>query len=206
MQPLAAYAAVHHSGDEEAKKVKFAWPNAALWGLIGLSLCTNLVEGTMADWAAVYMREIVKALPALTGWGFGAYAFWMASGRFAGDALLARYGNGRVLAVGGGLIVVGLLLAVLLPYTWVVLTGFALVGAGVSLGAPILYAAAARVPGMAPGAGLATMNTFAMIGFLGGPAVVGFIAKAWSLPIAFAVVAVAALFLVLRAKTTDHLA
>jgi hypothetical protein len=82
----------------------------------------------------------------------------------------------------------GLLLAILLPYTPTTLIGFAMVGAGVSLGAPVLYSAAAKVPGMAPGAGLATMNTFAMVGFLGGPAVIGFIAKAFSLPMALGVV------------------
>ena len=43
---------------------------------------------------------------------------------------------------------------------------------------------------MAKGAGLATMNTFAMAAFLGGPALIGFIAKAFSLPFAFGVVAV----------------
>jgi hypothetical protein len=71
---------------------------------------------------------------------------------------------------------------------------FAMIGAGVSLGAPVLYAAAARAPGMAPGAGLATMNTFAMVGFFGGPVLIGFLAKMWSLPIAFAVVGFAALW------------
>jgi hypothetical protein len=52
---------------------------------------------------------------------------------------------------------------------------------------------------MAKGAGLATMNTFAMIGFLGGPAVIGFVAKALSLPAAFSLVAGFALFWAWRA-------
>lgn len=172
----------------------FSWPTAALWGLVTLSLCTNLSEGTMADWAAVYLRDVVRAAPWVTGYGFAAYAFWMAAGRFAGDALLTRYGPREVLRVGGATVAAGLGLAVFLPATPTVLAGFALVGAGVSLGAPILYGAAARAPGMAPGAGLATMNTFAMTGFLAGPTMIGLIAKASSLPVAFLLVAGMALF------------
>lgn len=163
---------------------KFKMPSAALWGLIAISLCTNLTEGTMADWSAVYMREIVEAPATLWGWGFAAYALFMALTRFMGDAILKNYGGGLILRVGGAVAACGLLLAVLFPYVPTTLLGFAMVGIGVSLGAPILYSAAAKVPGMAPGAGLATMNTFAMIGFLGGPAVIGFIAKGFSLPIA----------------------
>ncbi len=175
-------------------------PNAALWLLISISLCTNLTEGAMADWSAVYMREVVQAPSSMTGWGFAIYAFMMAGGRFLGDELIGRFGSRLALRVCGILTVIGLLLAVffhgILP---VVLAGFALVGAGVSLAAPILYAASARTPGMAKGAGLATMNTFAMAGFLGGPVFIGFLAKVSSLPFAFGVVAAFAAFWAWRA-------
>lgn len=167
----------------------FIFPNKALWTLILISLCTNLTEGTMSDWSAVYMREIVGSGEALAGWGFATYAFFMAGGRFLGDELIARYGSKLVLRLGGCVVALGLLLSVVLQTNVGVLTGFALVGAGVSLGAPILYAASTRVPDMAKGAGLATMNTFAMASFMGGPALIGFIAKFSSLPTAFLLVA-----------------
>ena len=168
----------------------FSWPSSALWLLIVLSLCTNLTEGTISDWAAVFMREEAGAGEAVASWGFAIYAFFMAGGRFLGDEIIARFGSKTVLRTGGIIAATGLMPAVFFQHPVAVLTGFALVGAGVSLGAPILYAAAARVPGMAKGAGLATMNTFAMAAFLGGPALIGFIAKAFSLPFAFGVVAV----------------
>jgi predicted MFS family arabinose efflux permease len=183
----------------EGPRPKFGLPNAALWGLVAISLCTNLTEGTMADWSALYMREVVKAPAALWGWGFAAYALFMALTRFMGDAILKHYSGGQVLRVGGSIAASGLLLAILMPYPATTLLGFAMVGAGVSLGAPILYSAAAKVPGMAPGAGLATMNTFAMVGFLGGPAVIGFIAKAYSLTVALGVVVFAGLVWIWRA-------
>lgn len=179
----------HHAPTDGEKPKGFLLPNKALWVLVGISLCTNITEGTMADWSAVYLRDVVKSSEAMAGWGFSAYAFFMAGGRFLGDALIGRFGSKAVLRTGGLVAAAGLLTAVFFQNTPTVLVGFAMVGAGVSLGAPILYAAAAKVPGMAKGAGLATMNTFAMIGFLGGPAFIGFLAKAFSLPMAFGVVA-----------------
>ena len=192
---------VHNSEEQSGKK--FAFPNAMLWSIITISLCTNLAEGTMADWSAVYMKEVLVSPAYMFGWGFSAYAFFMASGRFVGDGLLVRFGERRVLIGGGIVAATGLMLSVVFQNTAVVLLGFAMVGAGVSLGAPILYGASARVPGMAPGAGLATMNTFAMVGFLGGPAVIGFIAKSWSLPAAFALVAFGAMFWAWKAWQTN---
>jgi len=191
---------------EGAPGATFIWPNGLLWGLIILSLCTNLAEGTMADWAAVYMRDVVSAPIWLIGWGFAAYAFFMAFGRLTGDVLLQRHGARLVLQLGGGVVAAGLLLSVLIPNVAGTLLGFAMVGAGVSLGAPVLYGSAARAPGMAPGAGLATMNTFAMTGFLAGPAFIGFIARATSLQIAFTLVAGTALFWCWKAGRAKGLA
>jgi MFS family permease len=192
---LAGVPEEHHASNESDKKPRqFNLPSRALWVLVGISLCTNITEGTMSDWSAVYLRDVVKAPGAMAGWGFSAYAFFMAGGRFLGDALIGQFGSRAMLRIGGLTAAAGLLLSVFCPYTATSLVGFAMVGAGVALGAPILYAAAAKVPGMAKGAGLATMNTFAMIGFMGGPAVIGFVAKAFSLPVAFGMVACFALF------------
>lgn len=194
---------LENSGKQERKEQggqKFAWPSAGLWIIILLSLCTNITEGTMADWSAVFMRDVVTSPEFAVGWGFSAYAFFMASGRFLGDALLIRFGPALVLRVGGLVAASGMFMLAFFPMMPFAIGWFALVGAGVSLGAPILYAAAARAPGMAPGAGLATMNTFAMVGFFGGPVLIGFLGKMWSLPFAFGVVGAAALWWGWQAK------
>lgn len=172
---------------------RFAKPSTALVGMIFIGLFVNLCEGTMADWTAVYLREVVGAGSYLTGWGFSIYALLMAMGRMGGDVIINRFGGAAVLQAGGLLAAAGLLLVILFPYPLSTLIGFACVGAGVSCGAPILYGSAARIPGLAKGAGLATMNTFAMMGFLAGPAVIGMISRATSLPAAFGVVAALAL-------------
>ncbi len=184
---------IHEEKRQSEGGAKFVWPNRVLMGMIAISLCTNITEGTMSDWTAVYMRDVVKSNDFFIGWGFACYAFFMASGRFVGDALIPQYGSRKVLVTGGIVAAFGILLAVLLPYTTTAILGFGLVGAGVSCGAPILYGSAARVPGMAKGAGLAAMNTFSLAGFLVGPALIGLISNAYSLSFAIGLVAVLAL-------------
>ncbi len=173
-------------------------PNRLLWILISISLCTFLAEGTMADWSAVYLREITAAPETIIGWGFGLYAFFMAGGRFLGDSLIAKHGHMKVLMTGGVLVTTGLIIIILSMNPWISLPGFMLTGLGVSVASPILFAAAARVPGLPPGAGLATMNTFGMAAFLVGPVLIGFIAKALDLRIAFMFVAASSLIWVIQ--------
>ncbi len=168
---------------------KFIWPTGPLLGMVAISLCINITEGIMADWSAIYVRDIVKANSFFIGWGFAGYALLMATGRFVGDSLVPRFGSSRVLVFGGILATVGILVAVLLPYTYTTILGFGMIGAGVSCGAPILYGSAARIPNMAKGAGLATMNTFSIAGFLAGPAIIGFLSNAFGLTIAISLIA-----------------
>ena len=189
--------------EDENSQAKFILPKGALLLMILISLCTNVTEGTMADWTAVYMRDIVHTDDYFIGWGLAGYSMFMSLGRFVGDALIPRFGGNAVLRTGGIIAALGIALAIIFPYTITAILGFTLVGAGVSCGAPILYGSAARVPGMAKGAGLATMNTFSMGGFLAGPVLIGFISKSINLPFAFSIVAVLAIvwaFLVNRVK------
>lgn len=182
---------------------KFVLPKGALLLMILISLCTNITEGTMADWTAVYMKDIVKTDNYFIGWGLAGYSMFMALGRFMGDALIPKFGGNAVIRAGGIIAAAGITIAIVLPYTISSIVGFALVGAGVSCAAPILYGSAARVPGMAKGAGLATMNSFSTFGFLAGPVFIGFISKSINLPFAISLVAILALtwsFLANRVK------
>jgi len=181
---------------------KIAWkdfrPGRELWILIIICLCTYLTEGTIADWSAVYLREITLAPETIAGWGFAVYAFFMAAGRFLGDKLIARFGAMRVLRTGGILVFLGLAIVILSLSPWSALPGFMLIGMGISIASPILYGSAAKVQGLAPGVGLATLNTFAMASFLGGPVLIGFIAKISDLRISFMVVALAAIIWIIQ--------
>jgi MFS family permease len=177
------------SSDRQEKFSLFL-PKGALLMMIIISLCINFTEGTMADWTTLYMKEVVRTNPYFLGWGLAAYSSLMALGRFMGDNLIPRYGGNLILQAGAALTITGLGVAIFLPFTLTAVLGFALVGLGVSCGAPILYASAGRIPDLPGGTGLAIMNTFAMGGFLVGPVIIGFISNLTNLMTAFGFVVI----------------
>lgn len=168
----------------------FALPPRALllMGLIafGVLFC----EGAIADWGAVYLREDVGSGPALAATGYAVFALLMAGGRLSGDWLTLRFGPERIVRVGGALVVVGVLLAVLSANPVIAIVGFGLIGAGVSCIFPLILSAAARTPGIAPGTAIAAMATAGYTGFLVGPPLLGGIAAALSLRGALGLLAV----------------
>jgi MFS family permease len=146
------------------------------------------------------MKEVVQTSPYFIGWGLFGYSAFMATGRLFGDGIIPVYGKNNVLTYGACLAACGLLVIIFLPYTWTAIAGFALIGLGVSCGAPILYGSASRYPGMQDAGGLAIMNTYAMGGFLMGPVCIGFISDLVSLPFAFAGVALLSVLWLVKAK------
>lgn len=175
---------------QEDEKLTFSWPTGALLIMIIISLCTNITEGTMADWATLYMKDIVHSPDNYIGWGLSSYSAMMALGRFMGDGWIPKYGPNKILSWGAISAILGFGLAILAPFTITAIIGFGFVGLGVSLGSPILYASAARYPDIPHGGGLAMMNTFSMSGFLAGPVLIGFISDLTTLAFAFGLVAI----------------
>jgi len=155
--------------------------NAALLLMIVIGLAVSMGEGVALDWSAVYLREVADASRQVAALGFGCFSLTMTAGRFLGDAIIPRYGGRNLLFWGALVAASGLALAIAVPVPVAVLVGFLLLGAGSSLGAPILYAASMRVPGIPAAAGLATFATFSFIGFLAGPPLIGFVAEAFGL-------------------------
>lgn len=171
----------------------FVRPNLDLLLMILIGLALAMGEGAAFDWSAVYLRETLGASSQIAALGFASFSLTMTGFRFLGDAILPRIGGKRWLQIGGVLAALGLLFAIALPYPATALIGFALLGAGCSLGAPILYGASLRVPGIPPAAGLATFATFSFIGFLAGPPIIGFVSESFGLYYGLGLVAVALL-------------
>lgn len=174
--------------DPSLERPRFSLPKGPLLIMILIAMCTNMTEGSMADWSAVYMRDIVHSAAYTLGWGLAAYSFSMALGRFFGDYWIPKYGANNVLTYGGLLSAIGIGLAVIFPSTFLCVLAFSMVGLGVSCGAPILYGAAARLPNLAKGVGLASLNTYSVATFLGGPVIIGFISTAINLRVALALI------------------
>jgi MFS family permease len=157
----------------------------------------------MFDWSGVYFKEVVKAPNNLVTMGYISFMVMMASGRFAGDKLIIRFGRKRLLQFSGILISSGLFISVLFPQLIPATIGFLLVGLGVSSIVPMVYSSTTRVSKIPSGMALAAVSSISFLGFLIGPPLIGFIAELTSLRYSFAVIALLGLsisFMVSRLK------
>ena len=175
--------------------------------LIGaLCFCSFLTEGAMLDWGAVFLHFERGVAETSAGIGYAAFSIAMAAGRLTGDRVIKALGPFKVTLGGGLLGALGMLVIVVAPFTWLSLLGFVLVGLGASNVVPVLFGAASRVPGVDASAALPTVVMMGYTGMLAGPALVGYAARATSLPLAFGGVGLLMLFVALNAGGMRHTA
>ena len=93
--------------------------------LIGICLFTfgiSMTEGAMANWASVYVKEMLGPEAQGTGYGFGLFAAFVALGRFIGDNLKIKLGTIIVARVFVIISILGLIFLVTADDLWLALT------------------------------------------------------------------------------------
>ena len=159
----------------------FIFPNKLILPLGLIAFCSMVGEGTMADWSALYMEDVVgqsEALGAMTIFSFGMAMF---IGRSFGDHFTNKWGKYKMLRNSSLLAIVGLTLMLTVVSWPVVLLSSFLLGLGLATVAPIVYSASGNTPGVAPSVGIAMATTVGYAGFFVGPPTLGFLADAFGL-------------------------
>ncbi|MCX5105210.1 MFS transporter [Streptomyces sp. NBC_00439] len=155
----------------------------------------TVTEGAMNDWSALYMKDVVDAAAELAPLGIAVVSVMMVLARVFADGWRSRWGDGRIVRVGGVVAGTGLALALLAGGVVPTLIGFACVGLGVAAVTPCIYVAAAAQGTDA----LALVAAMGTTGLLAGPALIGFIASAGSLVWGMGAVAASAILVSLCA-------
>ncbi len=192
------------SADAAPDHVSLARPSRALLipGLI--AFCVLFGEGAMANWSAVYLREVSLAGPGLAAAGFASFSLMMTAGRAVGDSLVARLGNVRMTRIGGIVATLGAACALVFPQPLTVILGFGAIGAGLSSIFPIVLGASARTPGVVPGAAIAMVSMCGYAGLLAGPPLIGAAASAFTLRGGLALVAITSIVVVILARAVGR--
>jgi MFS family permease len=177
------------SADARADAQRFARPTPALAALGALAFCALLAEGAVGDWSAILLDRETEAGPALAALGLAAFSLTMGFGRLAADPLAERLGRVAVVRGGALLAAAGLALALAGGTAASGIVGFSVMGAGLAGIFPLALSAAAEGGGAAAPA-LAAVSTTGYFGFIVGPALIGLLSDATSLPTALALVAV----------------
>lgn len=159
----------------------FVLPSRAALGFGALAFLAMMSEGAALDWSAAWLRGELGAGPTLAGLAFAAFSAAMAIGRFSGDRLRRRMGAEALVRGSALLAAAGLAFAVLLATPLAAILGFACAGLGLSNAVPVMFGAAARLPGLPPGAGIAATASVGYLGFLVGPPLIGLAAQVTSL-------------------------
>ena len=175
------------SGDEGSPI--FVRPTRKVLLLGMLCLFAFLAEGAILDWSAVFLADERGVQHSLAGLGYAVFAVMMALGRLNGDRILLKLGA-RVVLIGGGLVVMLGFAMVVLANDWLLnLVGFAVIGAGLANIAPVYLSLAGAQKTMPGELAIAAATRLGYLGILMGPAAIGFVAHASSLPLALLVVA-----------------
>lgn len=166
-----------------------------LWLLAALAFMLMLCEGVANDWSTLHLKDVLDAPPATAAFAYGAFATAMTIGRLLADKVTARIGAAAVLRYGAAIAATGLTLTALAPDIPLALTGWTLMGIGLSGCVPQLFSAAGHLDPDTAGANVSRVAGLGYLGMLAGPAVIGPMTHlvplnlALFLPVAFCVIA-----------------
>jgi MFS family permease len=141
-------------------------------------------EGAIVDWSALYLENISLAKASWIGLGYTAFSATMALGRFLGDGISSKFGS-KSLLISGTILGAAGFGCVLLIQPFIVISGFALVGLGLSVIVPELFRLSGKREGIEPSQGISFIAGSGFIGFLIGPVFLGFLADYANLKLSF---------------------
>jgi hypothetical protein len=148
----------------------------ALVGILGVML-----EDAASTWSTIYLTDVLGAGVGVAALAVVLYTAGMTVGRLTNDRWIDRWGDTTV-ARSGAVVATGGVVLVVLAGSWaavpVAAAGFGLIGLGTSPLFPVMISAAATVPGVPAGQGVAVVTWLARLGFVVAPTLVGLAADA----------------------------
>ena len=151
-----------------------------------------LCEGAAADWAAVYLRNSLHAVPLVAGLAYAGYALATLGVRLSGNRLFTKFAVHRVLPLLAVMASLGFAAGLVIARPVSVLVGFALLGAGLGSVVPMVLSAAGAVDNLDTGKAVAAVAGCGWAGYVVGPVVIGEIASTTTLHIALFLIPVLA--------------
>jgi MFS family permease len=175
-------------------KLKLGKPDPYIVYLGVIVFFAAICEGGMFDWSGVFFKEVIGI--EIFTWGYLTFMICMATSRFASDVLMEKIGMAKMYIISACLIVSGIAISVLFPVFWPSLLGFCLVGFGTASIIPMTYLLAGNSVKYSPGLAISLIATYSIVGMLIGPPMIGYIAHAFGLRLAFIAFAFAGMMMI----------
>lgn len=183
---------------KQASKIVWKKPDPIILILGLIILLSATVEGGMFDWSGLYFKEVVKV--DIFTMGYFIFMTFMAISRFASDWFVDKLGMQKMFVLSASVIAIGLTIAVAFPAFETAMLGFALVGIGTASVIPMTLSITGNATKYSAGIALSLVSTFAMIGILMAPPLIGFLAHLLGLRVAFIFMILAALAIIPTSK------
>lgn len=184
---LSTFAAFPHLLTEDrsptGNKLNFGKPDTQILLLGILIIFAAICEGGMFDWSGVYFKEVI-GVEIFTA-GYLIFMTCMALSRFVSDAIVSKIGMKSTYMLSSLMMTFGMSLAVIFPNFWMAMIGFSLVGLGTAAIIPMTFLLAGTSEKYSPGMALSIIATYAMVGILIGPVLIGYLAHAFNLRVSF---------------------
>jgi MFS family permease len=155
----------------------FQLPSLTILGISFICMVSFMAEGCVADWSAIYFKEVLHSPKALISLGYAGFSVAMTIGRLNGDSLLSKIGSKKIVIAGSLLASLGFLIVVSAHIVSIAIAGYIMIGFGCCTTVPVLFRASANIPGVSAVEGFAMVTTGGLIGFLTGPSIIGFISE-----------------------------
>jgi MFS family permease len=197
---LLRYATFLLPAEREIQRTKpiITMPRGDLALLGTLGFLGAIAEGSIANWAGIFMKDHFGASDGFAPLSLSAFSAMMLLSRLWGDRLKSLYGAKPLVAGGALLAAGGMCFVVCAPDQYVALGGFAAAGMGLSLVFPFVFSAAGREGTIA----LASVATMAYSGSLMGPPLLGAIAHHIGMEAAMSAVGLLALLIAVTTTRT----
>ncbi|SIO08856.1 MFS transporter [Vannielia litorea] len=171
------------------KPPRVTLPPVAFWGG-AIILLAFLAEQATEAWSALHIERTLGGGAAEGAIGPAMLGFTMCAGRLAGQFATARVSEARITLLAALVTAAGALLAALAPTPLVAYAGFGILGLGVSVIAPMVFALAGRLsPAELRPAVISRAAVIGYSGFFIGPPLLGAISELAGLRMAFVAVA-----------------
>lgn len=178
----------------QGNKLRLGKPDKFILYLGLLVFFASLCEGGMFDWSGVYFREVVNQ--EIFTLGYLIFMVFMAVSRFFSDRVIERIGMEKTYILSASLIATGVLLMILFPFFWPAIAGFSLVGMGVAAIVPMTFSLAGTSEKYSAGMAISIIATYAIVGMLIGPPLVGYLAHLFNLRVSFILFIIAGLMFI----------
>lgn len=178
----------------EGNKLQLRKPDRQIVLLGVLVFFAAVCEGGIFDWSGVYFKEVVKE--DLFTLGYLIFMVFMALSRFFSDVLIEKLGMKRMYIISSTFISVGITSLILFPYFWPSIVALSITGLGVAAIFPMTFMLAGTSKKYSAGMAISIVATYAIVGMLIGPPLIGYIAHAFNLKIAFVIFLISGLMLI----------